>query len=64
MYQSESVEHLAFTDRLRLNQIDPVPVKAELKSIQKRMRGINLQAPFFHARQIWVDPILLINLGP
>ena len=34
VYQSESVEQRAFTDRLRPNQIDPVPVKAELKSVK------------------------------
>ena len=34
LYQHESVERLAFTDRLRLNLIDPVPDKAERESIK------------------------------
>ena len=59
--QGESVEQLAFTDRIRLNQFDPVPDKAELTSTMKRIPGIYLQAPISHAHLIGVGPILLIK---
>jgi len=61
--ENESVEQLAFADRILLNKTDLVPDEAELKSIEKRIRDINSQAPIFHTQQSKVDPKLLINLG-
>ena len=53
----------SLADRIRPYEIDLVPVEAKQKSPEKRIRGINLQAPIFHAQLSKVDPKLLVALS-
>ena len=43
--ENESVEQVAFADRLLLNKIDVVPDEKDLQRIEDRLRAINKFAP-------------------
>jgi len=61
--ENESVEQLAFADRILLNKTDLVPDAAELDAIEARIRGVNSQAPIVRCQQSVVEPKLLLNLS-
>lgn len=61
--ENESVEQLAFADRILLNKIDLVSDPAELDAIEARIKSINSQAPVYRCERSEVDPNNLINLG-
>ena len=60
--ENESVEQLAFADRIMLNKIDLVD-EDELANVESRIKSINGFAPIFHTQNSIIDPIELINIG-
>ena len=60
--ENESVEQIAFADRIMLNKIDLVD-KEELARVENRIRSINKFAPMFHTENSIIDPEDLINIG-
>ena len=60
--ENESVEQIAFADRIMLNKIDLVD-KEELERVENRIRSINKFAPMFHTENSIIDPEELINIG-
>lgn len=61
--ENESVEQLAFADRVLLNKTDLVPEPEELDAIEARIKAINSQAPIYRCQQSAVEPKILINVG-
>lgn len=61
--ENESVEQLAFADRILLNKTDVVKDEMTLTSIEKRIRSINKLAPIFRTKHSTIDPKHLINIG-
>ena len=60
--ENESVEQLAFADRIMLNKIDLVSTE-EIKEVEKRIKTINGFAPIYHTENSIIDPKDLINIG-
>ena len=60
--ENESVEQLAFADRIMLNKIDLVD-EEELKIVETRIKSINNHAPIFRTENSLIDPKELINIG-
>ena len=60
--ENESVEQLAFADRVMLNKIDLVN-DDELANVESRIKSINGFAPIFHTQNSIIDPKELINIG-
>lgn len=60
--ENESVEQLAFADRIMLNKIDLVD-KDELNNVEARIKSINGFAPVFYTENSIIDPKELINIG-
>ena len=60
--ENESVEQLAFVDRILLNKIDLVS-SDELKQVEGRIKSINAFAPIYHTENSLIDPSNLINIG-
>ena len=60
--ENESVEQLAFADRIMLNKIDLVSEK-EIKEVERKIKSINAFAPIFHTQASIIDPEALINIG-
>ena len=60
--ENESVEQLAFADRIMLNKIDLVD-EDELADVESRIKSINGFAPIFHTQNSIIDPKELINIG-
>ena len=60
--ENESVEQLAFADRILLNKIDLVS-EGELGEVEKRIKSINRFAPIYHTENSIIDPKELINIG-
>tara|TARA_B100000212_G_C27381285_1_gene537194 strand:- start:1890 stop:3089 length:1200 start_codon:yes stop_codon:yes gene_type:complete len=60
--ENESVEQLAFADRIMLNKIDLV-TDEELKEVESRIKAINAFAPIYHTQNSIIDPSELINIG-
>ena len=60
--ENESVEQLAFADRIMLNKIDLVS-EEELGEVEKRIKSINRFAPMYHTENSIIDPKELINIG-
>ena len=60
--ENESVEQLAFADRIMLNKIDLVD-EQELSDVEARIKSINGFAPIFHTQNSIIDPKELINIG-
>jgi len=61
--ENESVEQLAFADRILLNKIDLIKDEKELDRLEARIKAINGDAPIYRCQQSAVDPKKLINLG-
>ena len=61
--ENESVEQLAFADRILLNKTDLVKDEKELDSIEKRIKSINGSAPIFRTKNSEIHPKELINIG-
>lgn len=60
--ENESVEQLAFADRIMLNKIDLVDDE-EISEVESRIKSINGFAPIFHTQNSIIDPKELINIG-
>ena len=60
--ENESVEQLAFADRIMLNKIDLVD-EAELSDVEARIKSINGFAPIFYTQNSIIDPKELVNIG-
>ena len=60
--ENESVEQLAFADRIMLNKIDLVS-EDELNAVEKKIKSINAFAPIFETQNSIIDPKELINIG-
>tara|TARA_Y100000589_G_C27193491_1_gene645773 strand:+ start:3558 stop:4745 length:1188 start_codon:yes stop_codon:yes gene_type:complete len=60
--ENESVEQLAFADRIMLNKIDLVNDQ-EMAHVESRIKSINGFAPIFHTQNSIIDPKELINIG-
>ena len=60
--ENESVEQLAFADRIMLNKIDLVS-EEELGEVENRIKSINRFAPMYHTENSIIDPKELIIIG-
>ena len=60
--ENESVEQLAFADRIILNKIDLVS-ESEIKEVESRIKSINNFAPIYQTENSLIDPIELIDIG-
>lgn len=60
--ENESVEQLAFADRIILNKID-LATEEELQNVEKKIKAINGFAPIFRTENSLLDPKELINIG-
>ena len=60
--ENESVEQIAFADRVLLNKID-LATEDELKVVDARIKSINGSAPIFRTENSLIDPKKLINIG-
>ena len=60
--ENESVEQIAFADRIVLNKIDLVS-EEELKEVESKIKSINRFAPMYHTENSIIDPANLINIG-
>ena len=60
--ENESVEQIAFADRIMLNKIDLVS-EEELEEVQSKIKSINRFAPMYHTENSIIDPTNLINIG-
>lgn len=61
--ENESVEQLAFADKILFNKLDLVPDEAERDQIKARIRAINSGAEIIECEQSRVDPTLLLNIN-
>lgn len=60
--ENESVEQLAFADRVLLNKTDLVEDAAELDKVEARIKSINGAAEIIRCQHSQVDPKNLLNL--
>ena len=60
--ENESVEQLAFADRIMLNKIDLVD-EEELQVVEGRIKSINNHAPIYRTENSLIEPKELINIG-
>ena len=60
--ENETVEQLAFADRIMLNKID-LATEEELQHVEQRIKSINAFAPIFRTHNSLIDPKELINIG-
>lgn len=60
--ENESVEQLAFADRIMLNKIDLVD-EEELQVVEARIKSINNHAPIYRTENSLIEPKELINIG-
>ena len=60
--ENESVEQIAFADKILLNKTDLVDEK-ELLNVEKQIKSINGFAPIFRTEHGVIDPKNLINIG-
>ena len=60
--ENESVEQIAFADRIMLNKIDLVS-EEELEEVESKIKSINRFAPMYHTENSIIDPTNLINIG-
>jgi len=61
--ENESVEQVAFADRILLNKVDLVTEDGKLEAIEARLRAINKEAPIFRCTHSKVEPKNLLNLN-
>ena len=60
--ENESVEQIAFADRIMLNKIDLVS-EEELKEVESKIKSINRFAPMYHTEKSIIYPANLIKIG-
>ena len=60
--ENESVEQIAFADRIMLNKIDLVS-EEELTEVETKIKSINRFAPMYRTENSIIDPANLINIG-
>ena len=60
--ENESVEQIAFADKILLNKTDLVDEK-ELKNVESQVKSINSFAPIFRTEHGVIDPKELIGIG-
>ncbi|MGB1461215.1 MAG: CobW family GTP-binding protein [Candidatus Thalassarchaeaceae archaeon] len=60
--ENESVEQIAFADRIMLNKIDLVSDE-EIEEVESKIKSINRFAPMYHTENSIIDPANLINIG-
>ena len=60
--ENESVEQLAFADRIMLNKIDLVN-EEQLQLVESRIKAINNFAPIYRTQNSLIEPKELINIG-
>jgi G3E family GTPase len=60
--ENESVEQLAFADRIMLNKIDLVD-EEQLQLVESRIKAINNFAPIYRTQNSLIEPKELINIG-
>ena len=60
--ENESVEQIAFADRIMLNKIDLVSDE-ELREVESKIKSINRFAPIYQTENSIIDPVNLINIG-
>lgn len=60
--ENESVEQIAFADRIMLNKIDLVD-EEQLQNVESRIKSINNFAPIFRTQNSLIEPKELINIG-
>ena len=60
--ENESVEQIAFADRIMLNKIDLVD-EERLQLVESRIKSINNFAPIFRTQNSLIEPKELINIG-
>lgn len=60
--ENESVEQIAFADRIMLNKIDLVD-EGQLQLVESRIKSINNFAPIFRTQNSLIEPKELINIG-
>lgn len=60
--ENESVEQVAFADKIILNKTDLVPSSTDLESIEKRLKSINPTAPICRCSYSKIDPKELLNI--
>tara|TARA_B100001113_G_scaffold84067_1_gene66887 strand:- start:321 stop:1514 length:1194 start_codon:yes stop_codon:yes gene_type:complete len=60
--ENESVEQIAFADRIMLNKIDLVS-EEELDEVETKIKSINRFAPMYRTENSIIDPANLINIG-
>jgi len=61
--ENESVEQVAFADRILLNKIDLVPGEDDLKRVEERIRSINKFAPIQRSTNSNIDVNKVLNIG-
>ena len=59
--ENESVEQVAFADRILINKIDLVP-EEELKILEGKVRGINSSAPMIRTQNSEIDLEKILNI--
>ena len=60
--ENESVEQIAFADRIMLNKID-LADEEQLQLVESRIKSINNFAPIFRTQNSLIEPKELINIG-
>ena len=60
--ENESVEQIAFADRVLLNKIDVLPNEEDLARVEARIRALNKFAPIFRCERSNVDVKDVLNL--
>ena len=60
--ENESIEQIAFADKILLNKTDLVD-EEELLNVEKQIKAINSFAPIFRTEHGIIDPKNLINIG-
>ena len=60
--ENESVEQIAFADRIMLNKIDLVD-EGQLQLVESRIKSINNFAPIFRTQNSLIEPKELVNIG-
>jgi G3E family GTPase len=60
--ENESVEQVAFADKIILNKTDLAKDEAELEAIEERLRSLNPQAPILRCQYSKISPKELLNI--
>eukprot|EP01083_Nonionella_stella_P089553 249900_1 len=60
---NEAEQQVCFADKIILNKTDLVTDENELEEIEKRLRGLNPQAPILRTKNSEISPEELLNVG-